>query len=103
MHGNIANVESYLQKGLDPDCKIQSTQTAALHIAASRGYIKMVKLLLHYNANSEIQDANGDTPMILAARRGKNKCVNVLVESGSNVDKVNEKRAYNSKLLHNMP
>ena len=61
---NMEIVEYFLKEGVSPDVKVSGT--SALHIAAQSGNIKLVKLLLKYGANANIQDALGRIPLHLA-------------------------------------
>lgn len=59
---------------------------AALHVATSRRDQSYMDVLLGWNANPNIQDDKGDTPLIMAARIGYLDGVNLLLRSGARVD-----------------
>jgi hypothetical protein len=56
-----------------------------LLLAAQRGMLKAVLLLLDHGADTELAAEDGTTPLIWAASRGRNDVVRVLVERGANV------------------
>ena len=59
---------------------------AALHLAAQKGLISLVKAMHARNPNHlELIDNAGKTAIILAAENGKLKCVKGLIELGANV------------------
>ena len=60
-----------------------------LHIAAERGDLAMMVLLLELNANCDVQDSAGDTPVHLAVREGHLQVVRVLLSQGADVRQQN--------------
>lgn len=63
-----------------------SSGEAALHIATARRDQAYMNLLLGWDANPNIQNDKGDTPLILAARIGFLDGVNMLLSNGAKVD-----------------
>ena len=51
-----------LQQGADPDIGDQYNNTP-LHRAASKGHVKLVKLLLQYNVDVNYRDSQNSTPL----------------------------------------
>ena len=50
-----------------------------------------VKLLIQANANLDIKDNDGNTPLHLASRYGLDKNVEMLIKAGANLDILNNK------------
>lgn len=75
--GNIEDVKKYLTGvkipnspqviQFDPNVQNSAGRTA-LHIAAEKGNVDMVTVLLDNNANTEIRDKKGDTPLDISLR-----------------------------------
>ena len=63
MHLNT--VKLFLSYGVDINKPDSSGQTA-LHLAVSKGMVRMVKLLIENGSRYDIKDENGRTPMDLA-------------------------------------
>jgi uncharacterized protein len=59
---------------------------AALHLAIIEGHTVGVDLLLQNQANSNICDENGHTPLHHAARLDKVDCVILLIRRGAQLD-----------------
>jgi len=68
-----------LEKGVSPNVRDEYGNTP-LHEAASRGHVKVVKLLLERGADPNIQNKDGDTPLHLAASNGHFDVVELLLE-----------------------
>jgi hypothetical protein len=67
---------------------IRRNQRTVLHWLAYYDCGEMLSQLLHQYpaANLNITDSNGQTPLHLAARRGNNSCIKILLEYGANWD-----------------
>jgi ankyrin repeat protein len=72
-----ANVNAETKKGL-----------TALHAATENGYVKVVEVLLEYNAdvNSKSKDEYGITALHIASDRGHEQIVTALLEHGSDIN-----------------
>jgi ankyrin repeat protein len=57
--------ELLLQKGADPDTGDQYSNTP-LHRAASKGHVKLVKLLLQFNVDVNYRDSQKSTPLYVS-------------------------------------
>jgi hypothetical protein len=57
----------------------------ALHLAAARGDLGCVRVLVGHGADLEARTNQGDTPIILASDRGHSECLKVLIEAGADV------------------
>ncbi|KAK9107037.1 hypothetical protein Syun_023048 [Stephania yunnanensis] len=60
--GDKVGLNQMLLKGTSPDVQDYDRRTA-LHLAASEGHASIVELLLHYNANVNLQDRWQRTPL----------------------------------------
>ncbi|KAG7572523.1 Ankyrin repeat-containing domain [Arabidopsis suecica] len=74
-----------LKRGLDPNESDNNGRTP-LHIAASKGSLNCVLLLLEYHADPNCRDAEGSVPLWEAMVEGHDKVVKVLLEHGSTID-----------------
>jgi len=61
----------------------------ALHEAAQAGSMALVKLCLTYRAKIDLQDANGNTPLHLAAGRTQAEVAEFLIRGGARPDITN--------------
>ncbi|KAK7574023.1 hypothetical protein V9T40_011214 [Parthenolecanium corni] len=84
-HGCEENVFILLQRGCDPEKKILLTGDAALHIAASNGYLKIVRYLLNYQATIDVKNDRGCTPLHMAARAGHYDTCGILLANGADI------------------
>lgn len=65
----------------------------ALHYAVEKGHMKMVKILIEcLEADVNIQDFDGNTPLHIACRNKSTDLISVLLQSGAKVDIRNKKR-----------
>uniref|UniRef100_A0A8C5HX30 KN motif and ankyrin repeat domain-containing protein 4-like n=1 Tax=Gouania willdenowi TaxID=441366 RepID=A0A8C5HX30_GOUWI len=62
-------------------CSTQTGQTA-LHLAVRHGRVVMVRLLLSFGADANIQDAQGTTALMFASERGHTHIARLLLERG---------------------
>jgi ankyrin repeat protein len=83
---NALNALSRLLNGIDTN-KTTSNGDTSLILAASKGHIDVVKLLLNYGAGINIARNDGATPLILAAQEGHIDVVKLLLDKGAEVDK----------------
>src|SRR5471032_3044454 len=55
---------------------------AALHYAAAAGSVELTSLLLERHAYIDAESPSGMTPLMIAAREGKDEVVNLLLKEG---------------------
>ena len=86
----VEEARELIEQGANVNAK-DGTQQTALHYAAAEGTADpaMIELLLENGARVDALDAQGNTPLIRAARRGYPELVGPLIEEGADVDHVN--------------
>jgi len=86
-NGNKDAVEAVLaKKGLKVNAKESTFGMTALHVAASKGHIEIVELLLANGSDIEAKEETGRTPLHAAAFRGHAVVVEALLAKGANVN-----------------
>ena len=84
MNGPICIVEEWLRGENDPDFK--RGQWALLHYAAFGNNVETMKMLLNYDAKTEVQDNNKWTPLHIAARYNCANAVQTLLDYTANTE-----------------
>lgn len=79
--GNAEDCESLLKIGADVDHKHETDEDTPLLAACRRGHIDVAKILLVYGAKVTSRGADSMTPLHIAARRGDNEMINLLLDS----------------------
>ncbi|KAK4753510.1 hypothetical protein SAY87_001614 [Trapa incisa] len=85
-HGDLETVRTLL----DGDSALPHQTTpydrqSLLHIAAANGQIEILSMLLDQPLHPDLLNRNKQTPLMLAAMRGKIFCVKKLLDAGANV------------------
>lgn len=57
-----------------------------LTLAAQKGHLECVKILIEFGADIQEEDIEMDTPITLAAAQGRTECVRYLLEKGADVN-----------------
>ena len=83
--GDLNNVRSLLEQGVDKDETTNLGCTAMWH-AACKGYVEIVRLLVEQGADKEKIYRGGKTLLFIAADKGHFDIVRILVEQGANKD-----------------
>ena len=69
--------------------KSNTDEWIPLQIAAFRGYIDVVQLLLDGEADSNKETKKGETPLHDAARKGRRITIQILLDRGADPNKSN--------------
>ena len=67
--GDVKDMALLLDKGFDVDLVLDAEMNRPLHLAAERGYPKIIKLLLDRGATNPVKNQWGDTPYTIAKAR----------------------------------
>ena len=81
-----ANVNTYSYYGE----KRFSISGPAISVAAGKGYIEMIKMLLKYGADSNSKNINGTTALMFAAQLSCQRATEILLKHGADVNTTNE-------------
>jgi ankyrin repeat protein len=79
--GKIAKAMQLLDKGVDPNVRDEHG-TTALHFAAGRGHLEIVRLLLERGADPNAVNSVGYTPLMSAARNSRRDAAAALLATG---------------------
>eukprot|EP00300_Choanocystis_sp_HF-7_P021296 c20763_g14_i1.p1 GENE.c20763_g14_i1~~c20763_g14_i1.p1 ORF type:complete len:178 (+),score=29.00 c20763_g14_i1:37-534(+) len=88
--------------GADVNAPRLMDQRSGLAIAAEYGYPEVIETLVNFGADINSQDANGNTPLFLAANFGQIECARELLDYGARVDVPNAVRNSRTK-IHIIP
>jgi ankyrin repeat protein len=88
---DVEEARRLLEEGADPN-ELDPNRQSAFLLAAARPEDDpaLVQLLLEHEGDVRATNAEGDTPLILAARNGAQRVVAALVEADSPLDHVNQ-------------
>ena len=79
----VLSVQRFLREGLvDVNISSGNREETALHLASSRGYIQMSRILLEHGADVNVQDTDGRASIHLADREDHVGVVLLQVEEG---------------------
>ena len=76
-------VRWYLTIGVDPNTQAEYDGNTLLMFASNAGHLEVVRLLLEYGANPNIQNEYQLTPLIDASEKGHLEIVRLLLENGA--------------------
>ncbi len=82
-NGNRGQVIRLLDQGVSIDCAGPRHSATALHWAAYKGHVGVVKTLIERGATIDARNSDGRTPLILAAGMGHAKTARILLEAGA--------------------
>ncbi|PNF26957.1 hypothetical protein B7P43_G12695 [Cryptotermes secundus] len=85
----LEDAKEWLNNGGIEETPHPKTGATALHIAAAKGYIKVMSVLLQGGANLNSQDFDGWTPLHAAAHWGQKEACEMLVEEFCDMDMKN--------------
>lgn len=89
--GDVVLAGELLGKGASVEARGGSWDMTVLSIAAHKGHLAVLKLLLDKGANLESRDTDGETPLMNGVNGGFEKIVAELVQRGADKDAVNNK------------
>ncbi|KAF0709652.1 hypothetical protein AaE_012824 [Aphanomyces astaci] len=81
-NGKIEDVRKYLALGAD----VNKKDAGVLCVAASAGFLEVVKELIQCGADVDLADNNGYSPLYAATLTGHLHVVQELVDNGANID-----------------
>ena len=87
LKGDLSGAQALLQRG----ARINQPGWSALHYAASGPESKLVKLLIDRGADLNAASPNETTPLMMAAQYGSEDSVNLLLASGADLNRRNQK------------
>lgn len=88
MTNNTELVQNLLEKGVNANATDDQSRSA-LHLATSRGYLAIVRLLLKHKADPNKQDTLKNTPLHLAACTSSRDLISELIQGGADVKQLN--------------
>jgi ankyrin repeat protein len=78
--GDVAAVRATLATGIDPNGTAQFT---LVHLAAERGHVEILQLLIEAGADVERESRDGWTALTRADAEGQAECVEILLRAGA--------------------
>ncbi|KAF3705342.1 Protein phosphatase 1 regulatory subunit 12A Myosin phosphatase-targeting subunit 1 [Channa argus] len=86
----LRDARQWLNSGQIQDIRHAKSGGTALHVAAAKGYVEVLKLLIQGGYDVNIKDYDGWTPLHAAAHWGKEEACRILVENLCDMDRVNK-------------
>lgn len=80
---DLVELNELLRKGVSPDTRTRSDRVPAILIAAHAGNAGVVKLLLDHDANPNISDNRGQTPLMARSIVGDTAMITMLLSYGA--------------------
>jgi len=82
----LNDARDWYNSGYITDCPHNKTGASALHVAAAKGYMKVMNLLIQSGMEVNIQDYDGWTPLHAAAHWAQREACEILADNYSNMD-----------------
>ncbi|XP_074076110.1 protein phosphatase 1 regulatory subunit 12C isoform X2 [Macrotis lagotis] len=82
----LHDTRCWLNGGAMPEARHPRTGASALHVAAAKGYMEVMRLLLQAGYDPELRDGDGWTPLHAAAHWGVEDACRLLAEHGGGMD-----------------
>lgn len=81
--GDVTRVNALIAAGADVNAKDYQGENTALHWAARKSNLEIMKILLAHGADARARDFHGFTPLHNAAAWGSKECVELLLAHGA--------------------
>ncbi|CAI4229229.1 unnamed protein product [Auanema sp. JU1783] len=85
----MRDAQKWLRDGRYNDVPHSRTGASALHVAAAKGYIQLLELLLDAGGSPKSQDKDGWTPLHAAAHWAEKDACKILIENGASIHDLN--------------
>ncbi|XP_069804612.1 protein phosphatase 1 regulatory subunit 12C isoform X2 [Dendropsophus ebraccatus] len=85
----LQDARQWLNAGKIEDIRHPKTGASSLHVAAAKGYIEVMRLLLQANFDPNVRDKDGWTPLHAAAHWGVEEACRLLVENFCDMNALN--------------
>ncbi|AWO98209.1 putative protein phosphatase 1 regulatory subunit 12A [Scophthalmus maximus] len=86
----LRDARQWLNSGQIQDIRHAKSGGTALHVAAAKGYVEVLKLLIQTGYDVNIKDYDGWTPLHAASHWGKEEACRILVENLCDMDLINK-------------
>lgn len=86
----VQDARQWLNRGKVQDVRHPKTGASALHVAAAKGYLEVMKLLIQAGFDVNCLDNDGWTPLHAASHWGKEEVCKLLVENLCNMQAINK-------------
>ncbi|XP_068442268.1 protein phosphatase 1 regulatory subunit 12A isoform X5 [Clinocottus analis] len=86
----LRDARQWLNSGQIQDSRHTKSGGTALHVAAAKGYVEVLKLLIQTGYDVNIKDFDGWTPLHAASHWGKQEACRILVENLCDMDLINK-------------
>ncbi|XP_077401160.1 protein phosphatase 1 regulatory subunit 12A isoform X4 [Vanacampus margaritifer] len=86
----LRDARQWVNSGQIQDIRHAKSGGTALHVAAAKGYVEVLKLLIQAGYDVNIKDYDGWTPLHAAAHWGKEEACRILVENLCEMDVINK-------------
>lgn len=84
--GKVDNLKLLLQHGADPKRRVFDKKASALHMAAMRGHVAIVEILVAAGLAVDVTDTDSMTPLMVAVQSGHRDVCAWLIQHGADVN-----------------
>jgi uncharacterized protein len=88
-NGNVRDASAWLKRGADPNLLDERGETPLMQAVRADDNHEVVMLLLDNRAKSYLRNPLGETALMLAAFFGRSRCVEVLLNRGTDIGEAN--------------